>query len=177
MKRITLTVWTLIAFSMLACSKTNEKPKNETDGYQNVPASTVPQQLANGLWFSGTLSAISYYDRDGHELGNDYEAGREYQFYNENGKGRIKFWQYLGTRNYSNCVTEIYTRKEGSVVFEADKFIFYPVKGSFKTIKKGCSSGNTTTERQADAEDLKPVTFLWDIRDINGAPHLYTFGE
>jgi hypothetical protein len=79
MKRITLTVWTLIAFSMLACSKTNEKPKNE----RTVPkctASTVPQQLANGLWFSGTLSAISYYDRDGHELGNDYEADANTSF-------------------------------------------------------------------------------------------------
>jgi hypothetical protein len=133
--------------------------------------------LANGIWFSGTLSAISYFDRDGHNLGNDYEAGREYQFTNVAGKGRLKFWQYLGTRGYSSCTTEIYTYKEGSVVFEGDKFIFYPVKGSFKTIKKSCSSGNGTTERKAVGEDLKPTAFLWEIREINGAPHLYTFME
>ena len=62
-------------------------------------------------------------------------------------------------------------------MFEGDKFIFYPVKGSFKTVKQKCSSGNGTTERLAEAQDLKPTTFLWEIRDIVGKPHLYTFTE
>jgi hypothetical protein len=177
MKKVLLVACSLLAIILISCSKSEGALKDDADLYQNVPSSVVPGELATGLWFSGTLSAISYYDRDGHELGGDYESGREYQFHNQNGKGRMKFWQYLGTRNSSNCVTEIYTRKEGSVVFEGDKFIFYPVKGSFKIIKKGCSSGNTTTERQAGADDLKPTTFRWDIHELNGVPHLYTFME
>lgn len=177
MRQVTLLVSSLLLFAFVACSKPGTEIKNPADLYKDVPNSAVPAELASGLWFSGTLSAISYYDRNGHEIGSDYEAGREYQFYNENGKGRIKFWQYLGMRTSSNCVTEIYTRKEGSVVFDGDKFTFYPVKGSFKTIKKGCSSGNSTTERSATEEDLKLVVFRWDIRDINGEPHLYTFTE
>lgn len=171
MKKILLAACSLLAIAFVSCSKSTD------DLYQNVPTSAVPTEVASGLWFSGTLSAISYYDRDGHELGSDYEAGREYQFYNHNGKGRMKFWQYLGTRTASNCVTEIYTRKEGSVVFEGDKFIVYPVQGSFKTIKRGCATGNGTTERNAEADDLKPTVFRWDIRELNGIPHLYTFLE
>jgi hypothetical protein len=176
MKRILLTACSLIAIALISCNKSNGG-LNDADLYQNVPASKIPHELANGLWFYGTLSAISYYDRDGHEMGNDYEAGREYQFYNQNGKGRMKFWQYLGTRTASNCVTEIYTRKEGAVVFEGDRFIFYPVKGSFKTVKKGCTSGNGTQEREAETDDLTPTTYRWDIRELNGVPHLYTFME
>lgn len=176
MRKVTPLLCSLMAIAIMACSKPASESTDTIDLYKDVPFSLVPPEVASGLWFSGTLSAISYYDRDGHELGSDYEAGREYQFYNENGKGRLKFWQYLGTRTSSNCVTEIYTRKEGSVVFDGDKFTFYPVKGSFKTIKKGCSV-NSTTERKAEADDLKPTTFRWDIRDINGVAHLYTFME
>lgn len=177
MKQITLLVTGLLFFTLMACSKSDSELKKPTDPYKEVPSSPVPDQLATGVWFSGTLSAISYYDRHGHEIGSDYEAGREYQFYNEGGKGRIRFWQYLGMRTSSNCVTEIYTRKEGSVVFEGATFTFYPVKGSFKTIKKGCSSGDTTTERPATDEDLKPVVFRWELRDVNGESLLYTFAE
>ena len=162
---------------LLACSKEKPKPTSEVDLYKNVPSSPVPQQLANGIWFYGTLSAISYFDRDGHQLGNDYEAGREYQFSNVNGQGRLKFWQYLGAMTSSSCVTEIYTYKEGSVVFEGNKFTFYPVKGNFKNIKKGCSSGNGTTERKAVGDDLKPTVFLWEIREVDGETYLYTFDE
>jgi hypothetical protein len=175
MKKIILIVCSFLVITFLACSK--EKPGTSEDLYANVPSGTVPPELASGIWFSGTLSAISYFDRDGHRLHNDYEAGREYQFSNVNGKGQLKFWQYLGTKGYSSCATEIFTYKEGSVVFEGDKFIFYPVKGSFKSIKSGCSTGNVTTERKAEADDLKPLTLLWEIRDVNGEPCLYTFTE
>ena len=166
----------LLFISFFSCSKTNSD--QAVDPYPNVPNSVVPQQLAGGIWFSGTLSAISYFDRDGHQLGNDYEAGREYQFYNDNGKGRIKFWQYLGTRGFSSCnTTEIYTYKEGSVVFENDKFTFYPVKGKFKTVKKTCASGIAITEEKASADQLQPVVFLWEMREVNNEPCLYTFAE
>ena len=177
MKKITFVFCSLLAVALVACSKPADTTSTDADLYQDAPFSIVPVELSKGLWFSGTLSAISYFDRDGHNLGNDYEAGREYQFYNDNGKGRLKFRQYLGTRTGSNCVTEIYTYKEGSVVFEGDLFTFYPVKGNFKTIKKGCSSSNGSTERKAAGDDLKPTKFRWDIRDLNGVPHLYTFEE
>lgn len=167
----------LCFLSLLSCTKSTSDNKAD-DPYKDVPNTMVPQHLAHGIWFSGTLSAISYFDRDGHQLGNDYEAGREYQFYNENGKGRIKFWQYLGTRGYSSCnTTEIYTYKEGSVVFSENKFIFYPVKGKFKTVKKTCSSGTNVSEVAATADQLEPVVFLWEMREVNGEPCLYTFAE
>lgn len=118
MKKITLLFCTFIALSLFACTKTGTtplpNPDPKVDLYKNVPSSPVPPELANGIWFSGTLSAISYFDRDGHQLHHDYEAGREYQFSNVNGKGRIKFWQYLGTKGFSSCATEYFTYKEVS---------------------------------------------------------------
>lgn len=164
----------LLLFS--SCSKSGVDSKQDDDLYKNSPGSIVPADLTEGLWFYGTISAISYFDRDGHELGNDHEAGREYQFKNVNGKGRMVFYQYLGTRTSSSCISEFYTYKEGTVKFESDKFTFYPVKGNFKTIKKGCSS-NGTTQRIAEADDLQPTTYRWDIRMIENQKHLYVFLE
>jgi hypothetical protein len=158
------------------CTKPDVESKQEEDLYKDSPSSIIPADLTEGLWFYGTISAISYFDRDGHQLGNDYEAGREYQFKNVNGQGRMKFYQYLGTRTASSCVSEFYTYKEGTVKFESDKFTFYPVKGNFKTIKKGCSS-NGTTQRIATGEDLQPATYRWDIRMIENQKHLYVFLE
>lgn len=175
MKKIVFILCGFLALSVMACTKV--KPEPPVDPYKNKPATLVPQELAEGIWFSGTLSAISYFDREGHQLHHDYEAGREYQFTNVNGKGWLKFWQYLGTRGYSSCITEYFTYKEGTVEFIGDKFIFHPVKGNFKTVKKSCSSGNGTTTREAEGTDLDPVTFLWEIRQVNGEHLLYTFTE
>ncbi|MGZ5282870.1 MAG: hypothetical protein ACXWEY_11395 [Bacteroidia bacterium] len=178
MKKLVLIAYSLAVFALFACSKPgSDSNDNSEDLYKNSPSSLVPNSLAPGSWFFGTISAISYWDRDGHQLGNDHEAGREFKFYNVNGQGRLKFWQYLGTRNSASCVTEYFTFKEGTVKFEDNKFTFYPVKGNFKTIKKDCSSNNGTTERNATGEDLKPFTFRWEIRNINGEPTLYTFNE
>ncbi|AFD07711.1 hypothetical protein [Solitalea canadensis] len=176
MKKHLIGLLCVMTLGLFAC-KDDPIQKEEEDLYKNVPSSKVSDQLADGSWFSGTLSAISYWDRDGHNLGNDYEAGREYLFYNQDGKGRIKFWQYLGMRTYSSCVTEIYTRMEGSVVFEGDKFTFYPVKGSFKTIKDKCSSGNGVSERKAEGDDLLPDVYRWEIRRVDGEDLFYTFSE
>ena len=159
-----------------SCSKSDVESKQDEDLYKDSPSSIVPADLTEGLWFYGTISAISYFDRDGHELGNDHEAGREYQFKNVNGQGRMVFYQYLGTRTSSSCVSEFYTYKEGTVKFESDKFTFYPVKGNYKTVKKGCSS-NGTTQRIAEEDDLQPSTYRWDIRMIYNQKHLYVFLE
>ena len=174
MKKMFVLVCSLVAVTLFACTKPGVEEKEE-DLYQNAPSSAVPAELAKGLWFYGTISAISYWDRDGHNLGNDYEAGREYQFSNVNGQGRLKFWQYLGTRTSSSCVAEYYTYKEGTVKFEDDLFTFYPVKGTFKTIKKDCASGNGTIERKAEGDDLKPDAYRWELKTINGKTYLYAF--
>lgn len=176
MKNSLVLFCSLLAVTLFACTKPGLEEK-DTDLYQDVPSSAVPAELAKGLWFYGTLSAISYYDRDGHRLGNDYEAGREYQFSNVNGQGRLKFWQYLGTRNASSCVAEYFTYKEGAVNFEGDLLTFYPVKGTFKTIKKDCATGNGTTIRKAERDDLKPDTFRWELKTIDGEKYLYTFSK
>ncbi|MDF2193290.1 hypothetical protein [Paraflavitalea sp. CAU 1676] len=165
----------LSALLLVGSSCSKKSGDSSEDLFQQSPASKVPDQLATGTWFSGTLSAISYFDRDGHRLGNEYEAGREYTFSNVNGKGRIKFWQYLGVRTASTCVTEHYTYKEGTVVFEGDKFTIYPVKGNFKTIKDKCSSGNGTTKRDAAGDDLKPDVYRWEIKTIDGKTYFYTY--
>ena len=177
MKKITLIVCSLFAVTLFACKKTNVGTKNEDALYENSPSSTVPAGLAKGVWFYGTVSAISYWDRNGHRLGNDYEAGREYQFSNVNGQGRMKFYQYLGTRNASHCVTEILTYKEGTVVFNGDTFTFHPVKGNFKTIKKDCSTGNGTSVRNAAGNDIKTVTYRWEIKEFDNKTYFYTYLE
>ena len=165
------------AILLISASCSKKQDDDSEKAYEESPASPVPGELAKGTWFSGTLSAISYFDRDGHSLGNEYEAGREYSFTNVNGKGRMKFWQYLGTRTGSNCVSEYYTYKEGTVVFNGDRFIFYPVKGNYRTVKDKCSSGNGTTKRDAAGDDLKPDTYRWELKMVDGRPLLYTYLE
>lgn len=155
----------------------------EPNDYEDSPSSKVPDALIGGSWFYGTVSPVSYYDQNGNNLGNDYEAGREYQFSNEMVKGkaepqgRFKFWQYLGTRSYS-CVKEYYTYKEGTVKFEgADKFTLYPISGRLKKIKKDCSSDNGITEEAIKKENLEPSTYLFEIKDIDGVKYIYTYHE
>ncbi|MGN6617161.1 MAG: hypothetical protein ACTHJ5_08275 [Ilyomonas sp.] len=162
----------LIVFITCSCSKNAGRT---VDPYENSPATTIPAELKNSLWFWGGLGPVSYYDRDGHEVGNETEAAREYEFKEVNGKGRIEFIQYLGLRNASNCVTEIYTTKKGTIVFEgSDRFTFYPVEGSFKTIKKGCSKDETTI-RAATGDELKPEAYLWEIKEFSGEKLLYVY--
>jgi hypothetical protein len=51
------------------------------------------------------------------------------------------------------------------------------VKGNFKTVKKGCSASDGTTQRVATGDHLKPVTYRWELRQVNGRNLLYTFAE
>jgi hypothetical protein len=172
-KLLSYLIWLMtISVSISACKKPNDQPKE--DLYKNSPSTAIPQALKAGIWFWGGLGPISYYDRDGHQVGNGIESARQYEFSEQNGQGRLEFTQYLGTRNSSNCVMEIYTTKKGTVVFEgSDKLTFYPVEGSFKTVKTGCDAG--TTLRKAAGDDLKPETMLWEIRILSGEPNLYVF--
>lgn len=164
----------MLFISLGACKKSGGSQSQE-DLYKKSPSSAIPAALKDGIWFWGNLGPIAYYDRDGHQVGNGTEAAREYEFKEVSGQGRIEFMQYLGMRNASNCVTEIYTTKKGTVVFEgADKFTFYPVEGSFKTVKKGCSDAGTST-RNATADDLKPETYLWEVKAGSGGPLFYTY--
>jgi len=176
MKKLLFILSGCVVILSSGCTKKDAALKQEEDLYENSPSSIVPADLTEGLWFYGTISAISYFDRDGHRLGNEYEAGREYQFKNVNGQGRMKFFQYLGTRTSSSCTSEYYTYMEGTVKFETDKFTFYPLKGNFKTVKAGCSS-NGTTQRNAASADLQPSVYRWDIRMIENQKHLYVFLE
>lgn len=175
MKCILLFLGILTCLGFQQCKKGDDV--KEQDLYAGVPSSRVPTQLSGVYWFSGTLSAISWFDRDGHRLGNDYEAGREYQFFEKDGKGRMLFLQYVGLRTSATCVTEHYTRLEGAVVFEGDLFTFYPVAGEFKTVKDKCSAGNGTVKRPAGKNDLKPVKYRWEVKIIDGRRLFYTYEE
>ncbi len=78
------------------------------------------------------------------------------------------------------CVTEIYTRKRGTVAFEGgNKFTFFPLEGSFKTVKSGtaASCSKETTERKATGEDLAPVTYRYRLLPVDGQTLLYVYGE
>ncbi|HEU4573781.1 MAG TPA: hypothetical protein VFS36_02165 [Chitinophagaceae bacterium] len=159
-----------------SCKKTNDAADNP-DLYKNSPSSAIPDDLIGGLWFWGGLGPISYYDRDGHEVGNGTEAARQYSFSEVEGQGRFEFLQYLGIRNASNCVTEIYTTKKGTVKFEGeDKLTFYPVEGSFKTVKNGCAENGTST-RKAEGNDLKQETYLWKVAFFDGGGRFYIYNE
>jgi hypothetical protein len=150
------------------------------DAYQDSPSSPLPAGLEGGAWFWGNSGPLSYYDHDGNHVGSATEAGRQYRFTETNGQGRLAFEQYLGMRNASNCVTEIYTRKQGTVTFEGShQFTFFPVEGSFKTVKSGTSSScsKETTERKATGEDLGPVTYRYQLRVVNGETLLYVYDQ
>jgi len=162
----------ICASIILSCKKTNIEEEQPVP--QDKPATETPSELKNGLWFWGGLGPISYYDRDGHQLGSDWEAAREYYFTEQNKKGKLEFYQYLGTRSASNCVTEIFTKKIGTTVFEGNKFTFYPISGTFTTVKKGCSTNGTTT-RNAEPKDLQADTWLWKIKDFEEVKRLYIY--
>ncbi|GAA4745981.1 hypothetical protein [Flavisolibacter ginsenosidimutans] len=166
----------VLTVSFLSCKKSTDAQQQD-DLYKNSLSTSIPAALKGGLWFWGSIGPVSYYDRDGHEVGNGTEAARQYNFTEVQGQGRLEFTQYLGLRNASNCVTEIYTTKKGTVVFEGvDKLTFYPVEGNFKTVKKGCSENGTTT-RKAEGADLKPETLLWEIDKSSGKPLLYIYNS
>lgn len=171
-KQTTLLYVLLMSFLISNCQK--NKSGNE-EKYANTPATAVPAAFKEGIWFWGDLGPISFFDRDGHEVGKETEAARQFIFTETDGRGRVEFMQYLGLRNASNCVTEIYTTKKGTIAFEgADKFTFYPVEGSFRTVKKGCSNNGNET-RAATGEDLKPESFLWEIRISENQKLLYIY--
>lgn len=179
MKKAILTLLYLTAFIAMRC-KESEVIAPNSDPYPNLPSSPIPTDFKDGTWFWGNSGPLSYYDNDGNEVGSATEAGRQYKFEEINGQGRLQFEQYLGMRNASNCITEIYTRKNGTVKFEGkDKFTFYPVEGSFKTVNSGTSAtcGKETTERKATPDDLLPVTFLYEMRVIQGEKLVYVFLE
>jgi hypothetical protein len=156
----------------ISCSKDKA---STIDNYGNSPATALPGEFDKGLWFWGNFGPISYYDQNGHEVGNETEAARQYDFSEVNGKARLEFTQYLGLRNSSNCVTEIYTTKKGTVAFEGSaKLTFYPVEGNFRTIRKGCSDNGTET-RAASAEDLKAESYFYEVKVIDGSKLLYLY--
>lgn len=168
----------LVAFALFSFFASCSKPVKDAneDAYNNRPSTAIPAPLIGGIWFWGNIGPIAYYDRDGHQVGNGTEAAREYVFSEVGGKGRYEFTQYLGMRNASNCVTEIYTSKKGTVVFEGtDKLILHPVEGTFKTVKKGCGSSDGTTTRKAVADDLKIESFLWELKTVSGDRLLYVY--
>lgn len=170
---LSLLVWGALLITLTSCRKSGKN--SQPDLYKNSPATAVPDELQGGRWFWGGIGPVSYYDRDGHEVGNGTEAAREYSFSEVDGKGRFEFIQYLGMRNSYNCVTEIYTSKKGTIAFDGtDKLTLYPVEGIFKTIKKGCSDSGTT-ERKATVDDLKPETYLWELKKISGESLLYIY--
>lgn len=161
---------------MSSCQK-DKGNSSTTDRYNNSPATSLNAEFKDGIWFWGNFGPISYYDQNGHEVGNETEAARQYSFSETGGKARFEFMQYLGMRNASNCVTEIYTTKKGTVVFEnADKLTFYPVEGNFRTIKKGCSN-NGTEKRDATADELKPETYFWELKTGGNTKLMYIYNS
>src|SRR5690349_20834098 len=111
MKKTLLILCSFMAFLAAGCEKgTGPLPSKDPESlYQNSPASPLPAAFQNSLWFWGNSGPLSYYDHDGNHVGNATEAGRQYKFSEVNGQGRLEFEQYLGLRNASNCITEIYT--------------------------------------------------------------------
>ncbi|WP_300600906.1 hypothetical protein [Niabella sp.] len=166
----------LVCFALFLATLSCKKSESlQHDLYGSSPATAIPAEINGGLWFWGSIGPISYYDRDGHQVGNATEAAREYRFAEVNGKGRFEFTQYLGMRNAGNCVTEIYTTKKGTITFEGtDKLTLYPVEGRFRTVKKGCSN-NGSTERMATTDELKQETYLWETKIFAGKTLLYIY--
>jgi len=176
MKKAVIIICSFMLMSSFSCERDPVSPK--VDPIVNSPSSAVPADFKGGGWFWGTVSALSHYDPIGNNLGRDWEAGRKIEFYEENGQGRMDFNQYLGTRNFSNCVTEIYTHKKGSIKFEGqNKYIFYPVEGTIRTVKSGKSSSCAKENilRQLTKDQLTPDTALYQIKMVQGRKFLYVY--
>jgi hypothetical protein len=173
-------VFVFLSFLFLGAACAEKPVAPGEDAYQDAPSSPLPGGLKGGAWFWGNSGPLSYYDHDGNRVGSATEAGRQYKFSEVNGQGRLEFEQYLGMRNASNCVTEIYTHKRGTVKFKGgNQFTFYPLDGSFRTVKSGTSTScsQETTERKAAGEDLDPVTFRYQLLPVDGQTLLYVYGE
>lgn len=163
----------LLPAMLSSCSKSGNNSKDVD--YGNSPSTSIPSNLKGGIWFWRNIGPIAYYDRDGHHVGNETEAAREYVFSELNGQGRFEFTQYLGMRNASNCVTEIYTTKKGTVAFSgSDKLTLYELEGSFRTVKSGCSGAGSST-RKATSDDLKSYSYLWELKTFENEPLLYMY--
>jgi hypothetical protein len=178
MQNILSVLLIVLLSGLMGCE--NKPVSPEENPVVHSAGTPLPGGLKDGTWFWGNSGPMSYYDHDGNDVGSATEAGRQYRFTEVNGQGRLEFEQYLGMRNASSCVTEIYTRKSGTVRFErAGTFTFYPLNGSFKTVKSGrySSCAKETSERKASGEDLLPVTLRYQLKPVDGETLLYIYNE
>jgi hypothetical protein len=176
MKKAILIICSFMLMATFSCEDQPVPPKEEPD--TNLPSSAVPASFKGDAWFWGTISALSHFDPNGNNLGRDWEAGRQIEFYEENGKGRMDFNQYLGTRSFSNCITEIYTHKKGTIKFEGqNKYIFYPKEGTVRIVKSGKSSScaKENTMRPLTKDQLRPDTALYKIEILQDKKYLYVY--
>lgn len=176
MKKVIFLCYSLLALlAFTGCDEpVNPKPAKETW------SGTIPADLQSGVWFWGSAGPLSYYDPDGNEVGKEIEAGRQYKFFVKDGQDWMEFQQYLGLRNSSNCVTEIYTHQRGRIKFESNnKFTFYPEEGSFRTVKNGKSGAcpKEDNTRLATADELKPRAGYYELKEFSGDKLFYEYTE
>ncbi|GEO07180.1 hypothetical protein AAE02nite_48440 [Adhaeribacter aerolatus] len=181
MKNIIILLYSFMALMVISSCEEPEVNPEKPAGEEPVTESwsgTIPADLKSGVWFWGSSGPLSYYDPNGNEVGKELEAGRQYKFFVENGQDYMEFQQYLGMRNSSNCVTEIYTIQRGKIKFEGSKkFTFYPEKGSFRTVKtsKSAACPQEDKTRPATANELKPRISYYQMKEDGGAKLLYEY--
>ncbi|MGV3587459.1 MAG: hypothetical protein ACO1OF_10675 [Adhaeribacter sp.] len=179
MKKAIILCYSLLALlAFISCEENSVTPREEP--VKESWSGTIPADLKSGVWFWGSTGPLSYYDPDGNEVGKEIEAGRQYKFFVKDGQDWMEFQQYLGLRNSSNCVTEIYTLQQGRIKFESNqKFTFYPEAGSFRTVKNGKSGACPKEDktRPAAAEELEPRTGYYQLKQFNGNRLFYEYAE
>jgi Chaperone for protein-folding within the ER, fungal len=183
MKKALFLLCSFLTLATMGCEKDNNDDQLSTqndDLYKNSPRSEVPAELAPATWSYGTISAIGYYNDYGNHVGNAYSAAREYKVTKD---GYYEFAQFLSTEGAtSSCINEYFTHLKGTVKFEGNKLTFYPVEGSFRTVKTSRSTTSTSctlsnTKRTASKEELKELvsSYYWKTVTIEGDMYLQVF--
>ena len=147
-------VFLLTAFS---CKKSHESSANET------PATDVPAPLYGINWHLGNVvtffSANFWADQRSYVVGNTAN-GQRYSFTKD---GHYEFYNYYAS-NAGCGLIQRYTYHKGTVAFEGDQFIIYPVEGRRK-LASDCASGdnydrNMTSTEKTDAKKA----YKWQLK-------------
>ena len=170
------------SFTTMSCEKDkdNAAASSNEDLYKNSPRSEVPSELAPGTWTYGTISAIGYYNDNGNHVGNAYSAAREYKVTKD---GYYEFAQFLSTEgSTSSCVNEYFTHLKGTLKFEGNKVTFYPVEGTFRSVKTSRSTTANScpisnTKRVATKEELQDLidTYYWRTEVFDNTKYLQVY--
>lgn len=117
----------LIGTLSLAACKKDDALSGDGDGISNTPRTAVPAELT-GMWYSGTIGLINFYNPSTGQWANGRGMG---QFYVFNADGTFEFGWQANLNNYG-CSTIGMRYLRGTVVVEGNTLTLYDNTGRAK---------------------------------------------